>query len=133
MLIEDIKEITLELRGPRGETGPAGPAGPVGPAGKPGDPGQMTESQLRSIVASVSASLMADGSLRGPQGERGPAGASAAVDYDTLAAEVIKRLLPTRIVIADRSRGKVLDDETYMSGEPIVLDFQNIIRAAEAR
>ena len=122
--IDDLKEIALELRGPRGEAGPAGPAGPKG------DDGKVNEDHLRSIVASVVASLKEDPALRGPQGERGEA---ATVDYDTLTAEVMKRLPPTRIVIADRSRGKILDDETYMPGEPIVLDFQNIIRAAEAR
>lgn len=117
----------MELRGPKGEAGPAGPAGPKG------DAGAMTEDHLRSIVASVVLSLKDDPAMKGPQGERGPAGEPAAVDYDLLAAEVIKRLPPTRIVIADQARGKILDDETYMPGEAIVLDFQNIIRAAEAR
>jgi hypothetical protein len=91
----------------------------------------MTEDHLRSIVASVVASLKDDPSMKGPQGERGPAGEPANVDYDTLAAEVLKRLPPTRIVIADQSRGKIIDDETYQPGEAIVLDFQNILRAQQ--
>lgn len=108
----------MDLKGPKGDTGPVGPAGPKGMDGT------VTNDHLAMVVSTVVSSIKSDPAMRGP---------AATVDYDTLAAEVVKRLPPTRIVIADQSSGKILDDETYQPGEAIVLDFQNIIRAAEAR
>lgn len=99
--IDDLKEIAMELRGPRGETGPAGPAGQPGPAGPPGLPG--------------------------------PPGDSAKIDYETLAAEVIKRLPGRRVMLVDGKSKSVIDDETYQPGEPIVIDFQRVLNAAEQR
>jgi hypothetical protein len=112
---EDIREIAMELRGPKGDPGP---------------PGEVSEAHVQQIIASVILSLRSDPVMKGPQGERG---ADAVIDYDTLAAEVAKRLPPTRVVIADRASGKIIDDESYLIGEPIVLDFQNILRAQQAQ
>jgi hypothetical protein len=53
------------------------------------------------------------------------------IDYDELAAKI--KHPPRRVVLIDGSNNNVLADETYEPGEPIVIDFQRVIKAAEPR
>lgn len=129
-----------ELRGPKGEDGARGPkgepgepgvaglVGPRGPAGPKGDPGEITPI-TNEHLAMIAAILAREESLRGP------AGKDAVVDIDAIAAEVIKRLPPVRVVVADREK-KIIEDETYLpevnpkTGKPettIVLDINKIL------
>lgn len=107
----------------------------------------------KTIADAVISQIKSNPSMRGPagqdgmmgmpglSGERGPVGASgrdgkdAVVDYDTLAAEVAKRLPPhnRRVILVDGKTRQVIDNETYGPNEPIVLDLQRFVNAATAR
>ena len=102
--------------------GPRGPAGPAGPRGEPGM--SITQEQ---VEATVNAWL--DSNREQLRGEQGPAGRDGqSADPSELAA-ISQRLnelatRPFRIVIS--SDGKIVDDETYAPGEPVVLDLKRL-------
>lgn len=103
-------------------------AGPQGPEGPPGRDGRSVTRE--DVEAVVNAWLDANReSLRGPAGPPGPAGAAANV------AELESRLTaieqrPFRIILSND--GKVVDDETYRPGEPVVLDLKRFRSVSDA-
>ena len=118
-----------------------------GPPGKDGADGEVQAAQLAAITQSILAVIREDDRFRGPAGEpgqagpRGPAGPqgqpgmdgmAADIDVDALAAQILSRVQhpSQRVVLVDGKSGSVIDDETYQPGEPIVLDFQSIIKSA---
>jgi hypothetical protein len=124
------------FRGPQGPPGPAGPRGPPGEDGADGADGEVSEAHLQAITKTLLAAIREDERFRGAKGERGPRGEPgdiAEIDIDKLAANVLGKIPDTRVMLVDGGSGQVLDDESYAPGEPIVLDFQNIIRSAKAR
>lgn len=117
----------------RGPTGPAGPAGPQGLAGKDGADGEVKASHLAAVTESIIQTISNDARFRGPPGEQGPSGKPASeIDVDALAQQILAKVKhpSQRVVLVDGKSGKILDDETYQPGEPIVLDFQQILRNA---
>lgn len=103
-----------------------GPRGPAGPAGRDGR--SVTREDVEAVV---NAWLDSNAErLRGPAGPAGPPGNAA----DT--TEVEQRLSdleyrPFRLILA--SEGKVIDDETYAPGEPVVLDLQRLRNRSDAK
>lgn len=73
---------------------------------------------------------------KGDAGPRGPPGDSASITQEQLeqvAVMVLRQMpkpSPQRVMLVNGATGKVLDDETYQDGEPIVIDFQRVINAA---
>lgn len=106
-----------------------GPAGADGAVGPPGADGEIDADQLAAVTQSI---LQV---IRNDERFRGPAGPPATIDIDALANDILSRVKhpPQRVVLLDGKNGRVIDDETYQSGEPIVLDFQSIIRNATTR
>lgn len=102
-----------------------GPPGPRGPAGAPGQRGEsgtsVTQEQVEAVVnAWLDSNREA---LRGEPGPAGPNGNSANTEaIESRLAELERR--PFRIIIS--SDGKVVDDETYAPGEPVVLDLKRL-------
>jgi hypothetical protein len=119
----------------QGERGPAGPAGPQGPPGRDGK--NVNQEQLEAIVTAwLDSNRDALRGEPGPPGDPGPAGRDGnSADPDELTA-IASRLgeletRPFRIVIS--SEGKVIDDETYAPGEPVVLDLQRLRKRSDAQ
>lgn len=115
--------------------GPAGPAGPAGAAGRDGVDGEVTTAHLAAITESLLTAIGNDDRFRGPKGDRGdrgPAGEVASIDVDRLTQQILSQVKHPgqRVVLVDGKNGKIIDDETYAPGEPIVLDFQQILRSA---
>jgi hypothetical protein len=153
----------MQLQGPQGPMGPAGPqgvAGPEGPMGPKGDKGdkgddgeagvagEVSEAHLQAIITAVVANLKADPAMRGPQGptgQAGPTGPTGPAGKDgegitpaqiaklkaELLAEMKANIPDTRVLLV--GGGKIIDDETYKPGEPIVLNMTQLIRAANPR
>lgn len=118
-------------RGPAGPQGPKGDRGPVGLQGPAGNDGQSVKQE--QVEAIVNAWLDSNrDALRGEPGPPGNDGASADPDELTEIATRLKELetRPFRIVIS--SEGKVVDDETYAPGEPVVLDLQRLRKRSDA-
>ncbi len=129
--------------GPPGPAGPPGPQGPKGDTGEVGPAGQVSEQQIAALVASVVGQLKADPGMRGPQGERGlagpvgppgpqgPVGQFSESQLDALKADILASVKnkPTRVVLVDGD--KIIDDETYEDGEPIVLNINTLIRTSK--
>lgn len=124
---------------------PPGPKGDKGDPGKDGKDGEVTEQHLSSIVAAVVANLKADPSMRGPKGDAGPMGQMGppgptgppgqSVTPEQLAslkAELLAEIQHPNIRVVIGNGGKIVDDETYRPGEPIVLDIEALVRAANA-
>jgi hypothetical protein len=105
--------------------GPPGPAGPQGPPGRDGR--SVTQAEVESIV---NAWLDANrDQLRGPQGPPGPAGSSASTAaLETRLTSLEQR--PFRIILS--SDGKIVDDETYPAGSPVVLDLKRLRSGSNA-
>lgn len=103
--------------------GPQGPPGPRGESGPPGPPGSAGRSVTREEIESiVSAWLDANRDvLRGPSGPAGPPGQPG-----TSTAAI-----PIRLILT--SDGKVIDDETYQPGEPLVLDLKRLRSVSDGR
>lgn len=102
--------------------------GPPGPQGPPGRDGRsITQAEVESIV---NAWLDANrDQLRGPPGPQGPAGSSASTAaLETRLTSLEQR--PFRIILS--SDGKVIDDETYRPGEPVVLDLKRLRSVSDA-
>jgi hypothetical protein len=101
--------------------------GPPGPAGPPGRDGRsVTQSEVESIV---NAWLDANReSLRGPAGPQGPAGSGVSVtQFESRLTTLEQR--PFRIILS--SDGKIVDDETYPPGSPVVLDLRRLKESAK--
>lgn len=102
--------------------------GPPGPQGPPGRDGRsVTQAEVEAVV---NAWLDANrDQLRGPQGPPGPAGSSASTAaLETRLTSLEQR--PFRIILS--SDGKVIDDETYRPGEPVVLDLKRLRSVSDA-
>jgi hypothetical protein len=94
----------------------------------------VTEEQIAGMVGAIAKQLRADPSLKGPKGDPGPAGPPGEItdeQVDQIVDAVIKRMPPRRLLIVNGSNGQVIDDETYSPSDPIVLDVQQIVRAAK--
>jgi len=105
--------------------------GPPGPQGPPGRDGRsVTQAEVEAIV---NAWLDANrDQLRGPAGPPGPPGPSGG-SASTAALETRLTSLeqrPFRIILS--SDGKVIDDETYRPGEPVVLDLKRLRSVSDA-
>ena len=100
--------------------GPRGPQGPQGPAGV-----SVTPAQVEAVVNAWLDSNRE--SLRGEQGPAGSDGNTAALE--SRLAELERR--PFRIIIS--SDGKIVDDETYPPGEPVVLDLKRLRSVSGAK
>lgn len=122
---DKIAEEVWDRVGDKVAQGKQGPPGPQGP------PGEITEQQISGMVGAIAKQLRNDPSLKGPQGERGPPGEITEQQVNSIVNKVIERLPPRRFVIVNGSDRQVIDDETYAPGEAIVLDVQQIVRAAE--
>lgn len=91
----------------RGITGPQGPQGPPGPAGRDGR--DVSKEHVESVV---NAWLSANMSQLQP-------------DLTTIEQRITAlEQRPFRIILAND--GKIVDDETYPAGEPVVLDLKRI-------
>lgn len=134
-LIEDLlarMKSDPDFRGPAGKDGADGMRGP---AGRDGEAGQIKPEQLAAITSSILEIMQNDPKFRGPEGQRGPAGPGADIDVSALKQDILASINypDRRVLLVDGQGGTVLDDETYGSDEPIVLDFQNIVRQARPR
>lgn len=103
-------------------------AGPPGPAGRDGR--SVTREEVEAVV---NAWLDTNAErLRGPAGPAGPAGPGSAANTATLERRIsdLERR-PFRLILS--SEGKVIDDETYAPGEPVVLDLQRLRNRSDAK
>jgi hypothetical protein len=69
----------------------------------------------------------------GKDGRDGSDGHVTQSHIDTIIAAVSAKIppqLPTRVVIADGKNKRIIEDETYAPGEPIVIDFERVISEA---
>lgn len=105
-------------------TGPPGPIGPQGPAGPQGR--SVTQKEVEAIVnAWLDANRDALTGPAGPQGPQGPPGESINLDLQQFESRITQlEQRPFRIVLS--SDGKIIDDETYQPGEPVVLDLKRL-------
>jgi hypothetical protein len=94
-------------------------------------PGQCDDEAIKKIIADAVAAASKPGPRgeQGPPGPRGPSGRDCEIDIDAIAAQVIAKIPPRRFILVDGATRKVIDDESYQPGEPIVLDIQQIIRS----
>jgi hypothetical protein len=139
---------------PPGPAGPAGPTGPQGPKGDKGDPGrdgsngQVTQAHLQEIISAVVTELKNDASMKGskgdtgqvgptgptgPKGDRGESGGITAAQLAALKADILKEIQFPDVRVVIGNGGRIVDDETYKAGEPIVLDIEALVRAANAK
>jgi len=105
--------------------------GPAGPQGAPGKDAEITAEQIAAIVMAISQQIKADPAMRGAKGDKGDPGEVTPEMLAQIKADVLASLPPTTVVLADGSTGRIIDKETYQPGEAIVLDVQNIVRAAK--
>lgn len=102
-----IEKLAEEIEQAKGRPGPAGAQGVQGVAGPPGPPG-----------------------ARGPEGERGPQGDPAEIDLEALAAQLVKKLPPIRMIQLDPYTGAPVDDELVYLGDAVKLRTGVRINAA---
>jgi len=105
--------------------------GPPGPQGPPGRDGRsVTQAEVESVV---NAWLDANrDQLRGPAGPQGPPGPSGG-SASTAALETRLTTLenrPFRIILS--SDGKIIDQEEYPAGSPVVLDLKRLRSGSNA-
>ena len=107
-----------------GVPGPRGPIGPAGPAGKDGEPGRSVRQE--EVEATVNAWLDSNiDRIRGPAGPPGRDGVDSSADVSELNTRLTNlERRPFRMILS--SDGKIVDDETYEPGQPIVLDLKRI-------
>lgn len=105
-----------------------GPPGPQGPPGKDGR--SVTQAEVEAVVnAWLDANRDQLRGPAGPQGPPGPSGGSASTAaLETRLTSLEQR--PFRIILS--SDGKVIDDETYRPGEPVVLDLKRLRSVSDA-
>jgi hypothetical protein len=106
--------------------------GPPGPQGPPGRDGRSVT--VNEVEAAVNAWLDANREqLIGPQGPPGPPGQSgSAANVTHLESRLtVLEQRPFRIILS--SDGKVIDDETYRPGEPVVLDLKRLRSVSDAK
>lgn len=105
-----------------------GPQGPPGPPGKDGR--SVTQEQVEAVVnAWLDANREQLRGPAGPQGPPGPAGSSASTTaLESRLTSLEQR--PFRIILS--ADGKVIDDETYRPGEPVVLDLKRLRSVSDA-
>jgi len=105
-----------------------GPPGPQGPPGKDGR--SVTQAEVESIVnAWLDANRDQLRGPAGPQGPPGPSGGSASTAaIETRLTSLEQR--PFRIILS--SDGKIVDDETYPAGSPVVLDLKRLRSGSNA-
>jgi len=108
--------------------GPPGPAGPQGPPGRDGR--SITQAEVESIVnAWLDANRDQLRGPAGPPGPPGPAGSSASTAaLETRLTTLEQR--PFRIILS--SEGRIVDDETYAAGAPVVLDLKRLRSGSNA-
>jgi S1-C subfamily serine protease len=94
-------------------------------------PGRCDDETIKKIIADAVAAASKPGPQgeQGPPGPQGPSGRDCEIDIDAIAAQVIAKIPPRRFILVDGATRKVIDDESYQPGEPIVLDVQQIIRS----
>ena len=113
-IIEGVRKQLAEDPNMRGRDGRDGERGPAGPKGDKGDPGEITQAHLAMIAKLVAA----DPSLK------------ANVDIDAIVNEVIRRMPAQQpITFQLRENGKIVDEETYAPGQPLVLEINRLIKA----
>ena len=108
-----------------------GPPGPAGPAGPPGRDGRsVTQAEVEAVVnAWLDANRDQLRGPAGPQGPPGPAGSAASTAaLETRLTTLEQR--PFRIILS--SDGKIVDDETYPAGSPVVLDLKRLRSGSNA-
>lgn len=105
--------------------------GPPGPQGPPGRDGRSVT--VSEVEAAVNAWLDANrDQLRGPAGPPGPPGQSGSANVTHLESRLtVLEQRPFRIILS--SDGKVIDDETYRPGEPVVLDLKRLRSVSDAK
>lgn len=118
---------------------------------------KVTDEDLSVVAAAVYEMVKKDPSFRGPQGERGPpgpqgsqgpkgesgpqgvAGKNGTVDpsdISNIKNEILRELPRIRLLIVDgKAQGsdRIIDDESYALGEPILLDVNKLIKDARKR
>ena len=105
-----------------------GPRGPQGAPGRDGEPGRSV--QQIEVEATVNAWLDSNiDRIRGPQGPQGPQGEPGRDGSSTDVSGLESRLTTIekrkfRMVIS--SDGKIIDDESFNPGEPVVLDLKRL-------
>jgi len=101
----------------------------TGPPGPPGEPGQSVTPQ--QVEATVNAWLDSNADRLvgppGPPGRDGSAANNAALESRLTTLE--RR--PFRMILA--SEGKIIDDETYAAGQPVVLDLKRLRSVSGAK
>ncbi len=108
--------------------GPPGPAGPTGPPGRDGR--SVTQAEVEAVVnAWLDANRDQLRGPAGPQGPPGPAGSAASTAaLETRLTTLEQR--PFRIILS--SEGRIVDDETYAAGAPVVLDLKRLRSGSNA-
>jgi len=111
-----------------GQISVQGPPGPQGPPGRDGR--SVTQAEVEAVVnAWLDANRDQLRGPAGPQGPPGPSGGSASTAaLETRLTSLEQR--PFRIILS--SDGKVIDDETYKPGEPVVLDLKRLRSVSDA-
>ena len=107
---------------PISSVGIPGPRGPAGPPGRDGEQGRSV--QQIEVEATVNAWLDSNiDRIRGPQGDPGRDGSAADVSGLESRLQTLENR-KFRMVIS--SEGKIVDDEEFAPGEPVVLDLKRL-------
>jgi len=102
---------------------------------------KVSDEELAVIAAAVYEMMVKDPTFRGPPGPpgkdgvNGKDGAPGQVSPDQLERikqEVLASLPKIRVIISDENN-KVIDDESYELGKPIIFNFQKIIQDARRK
>lgn len=110
--------------------GEKGERGEQGPQGEPGKDAELTQEQIDQMIER----LANDPRFRGPQGEQGAQGVGLTADaIAALKKDFLESVTHPDIEVVIGQDGKIIDSETYKSGEPIVLDIAALIKAANAK
>ena len=119
--IEAIADFLRRLEITLGGGEPVTPAEPVAPLPPPIPATNCDD--LRVLIqqnAEAIAALAAVARVPGPPGPQGPSGKTPDIDYEQLAAEVIKRLPPVRLQTI-KADGTMLQESSAPLGQPIKL------------
>lgn len=117
----DVQPELRPIPDPISSVGIPGPRGLQGPPGRDGEPGRSV--QQIEVEATVNAWLDSNiDRIRGPQGEPGRDGSADLSGLESRLTTIEKRKF--RMVIS--SDGKIVDDELFEPGEPVVLDLKRL-------